>query len=194
MPLEYRVGWTGTPAEGGGVTVLHCRSAAGATTAAAATDFANRVKSFFDSVKTRVVGGVTWSFPPEVTELDTTTGQLEAVHAVTAPTDVVTTGSSTSYARPCGARVDWLTPAIVNGRRLRGRSFFVPIPGGEYDGIGSLQTTTVAAWEAAANVYKDTGFFTSSQPCVWSRTHGILADITAINVPDRATILRSRRD
>lgn len=194
MPVEYRVQWAGTSITGPGVSVLHARTSGGATTSQCAQALADRARTFFDAVKAMVPAGVTWSFPPEATELDTATKQLIGVHAVTSPADVLSTGAASSWSRPSGGRVDWLTTAIVNGRRLRGRTYLVPLTTGSYDATGSIATTAIATLETAAAAYRNTGVFTASQPAVWSRTHGILADISGSNVPDLVTVMRSRRD
>lgn len=194
MPLEYRVNWAGTPVTGAGVSVFHARTDGIATTGAASESFADRVRTFFEAIKGLVPGGITWSYPPEVLELDTTTKQLIDVHSISPPADSVSGAASSSHSRPSGGRVDWLTSAVVNGRRLRGRTYIVPLSGAQYDSAGSLTTTAITALEAAANTYRSTGVFTEATPVVWSRTHGILADIVGSNVDDRASILRSRRD
>lgn len=194
MPVELRVNWAGTSLTGPGVSVLHARTSGGSTTVQCAQALSDRARAFFDAVKALVPAGVTWSFPSECTELDTTTGQLIGVHPVTPPADVVSTGAVSTLLRPIGARVDWLTTAIVNGRRLRGRTYLVPLTVGSFDGSGSIATTPLGTMETAATAYKNTGLFTASQPAVWSRTHGILADISGSNVPDFQTVMRSRRD
>jgi uncharacterized protein (DUF2342 family) len=194
VPLEYRVEWNGTAITGPGISVFHGRTDGVATTGAAAQSLANRVRTFWDAVKGLVPGGVTWTFPNEVTELDTSSGVLLGVHAVTSPADVVSGGASSSHSRPSGGRVDWNTSAVVAGRRLRGRTYIVPLTGAQYDSAGSLSTTCIATLESAATTYRSTGVFTEATPVVWSRTHGILADVIGSSVTDRASILRSRRD
>jgi hypothetical protein len=159
----------------------------------AADDFGPRVRAFFDGIKAVFNSGVVWTFPGEVTELDTTTGVLEDVHAITAPAQVVGTGSA-AMAAPAGARVRWLTPAVVNSRRLAGSTFLVPLMASSYEPNGSLLGTSITTINTAATAYLDTGVFESCQPVVWSRTHGILADATAFVVPDKVAVLRSRRD
>lgn len=194
MAFEYRVNWSGTHVTGPGTSVFHGRADGIATNAQSAQDFADRVKKFFDDVRTLLPGGITWDFPGEVTELNTTTGILEDVHTVTAPVSQTSSGTAGNHSRPSGARVDWLTNAIVNGRRLRGRTFLVPLAASGYDSTGTLASGTLTTLGIAATNYRSTGVFTRMTPAVWSRTHGILGDITGANLDDRASVLRSRRD
>jgi hypothetical protein len=192
MVLEYRVNWSGPPIEGDGVTVFHGRGDSIVPAATAAADLANRARTFFDAIKALVPTGLLFDFPAEVTDLNTTTGDLEAVHVVTKPADVASTAAAGTFSKPSGARIDWATPAIVAGRRLRGRTFLVPLVGTAYDSIGTLAAAAVTTITTAANVFITGGG--NVHPSVWSRIHGIQADITSVNVPDEAAVLRSRRD
>jgi hypothetical protein len=192
MVLQYRVGWSGATVTGPGVTVFHSRPQGGATGSVAGAAEAARVRNAFVAVQAQVPAGVTWDFPGEVTELDTATGTLIAVHTFTKPADLTSTGSATSWARPAGGRVDWFTDGIVAGRRLRGRSFLVPLTGASYDGTGTLVTGAITALSAFAAARLATS--ASVAAAIWSRTHGVSFDVTSFDVPDEVAILRSRRD
>lgn len=192
MVLEYRATWTygvGSP----GYSVFHGRSVALDPDQQAADDLASRVGEFFEALDPVIPNDVVISFSSEVLNLDTSTGQLEGVLTVTPPGNVF--GQNTaSHAAPAGARIAWTTPAIVAGRRLRGATFIVPISSGAFDTDGTLTSGVQTTLNAAALDFRSTGVFTSVQPSVWSRTHGIQADITGHQVPDRVAVLRSRRD
>lgn len=194
MPLEYRVEWSGTGITGPGLSVFHGRTDGVATTGTAMQALADRVRTFFDANKGKFPPGIGWTFPGEGLELDTTTGDLLDVHTVTAPARVDSTATSSGYSRAAGARVDWLTKSIVGKRRLRGRTFLVPMAGPNLAADGTLESTTIASLMTAATAYINQSVFSSCAPVVWSRTHGIAADITGIRIPDMTTILRSRRD
>lgn len=201
MPFEYRVEWAGTAMTGPGVSVFHGRSTVGGLGSDTAQDLADRCRAFFDALKATVPVGISWTFPNEVTELQTgidettgVAGTLLDVHSVTPPAVVTSSGASASHSRPSGGRLDWNTDAVVAGRRLRGRTYIVPLAGGQYDTSGTLTTACMGVLTTAGAGYFNAGVFTDAQPVVWSRTHGILADITGASVDDRASILRSRRD
>jgi len=173
--------------------VFHGRSVALDPDQQAADDLASRVGEFFEALDPVIPNDVVISFSSEVLNLDTSTGQLEGVLTVTPPGNVF--GQNTaSHAAPAGARIAWTTPAIVAGRRLRGATFIVPISSGAFDTDGTLTSGVQTTLNAAALDFRSTGVFTSVQPSVWSRTHGIQADITGHQVPDRVAVLRSRRD
>lgn len=190
--LEYRALWQ-VGIGGPGSSVFHGRIPTATTAGDSAQALADRVRAFMEAVKTVVPGGVTWSFPSEVLEIDTATGVLEDVHNVTPPANVLATGNGV-HAAPAGVRIEWRTLAIVNGRRLRGRTFIVPLSTAQYETNGTLVPTCITTLTNAGNAYKDSSVFNASQASIWSRTHGTQADITSFNVPDEVAVLRSRRD
>lgn len=190
--LEYRVGWNAAGTNPG-VSVFHGRITGGVTAGNAAQSHADRIRKFFDDVKTLCAGNQAWSFPGEVLELNTSTGQLEDVHTVTPPAAVASTGSGV-YSAPAGVRCEWRTDAIVNGRRLRGRTFLVPTTTSAMDSNGTIAATALVTLASACANFFSTTFFSNAQPCVWSRTHGIQADITSAFLPDEISVMRSRRE
>lgn len=192
MVLEYRVNQT-LPSGGPGLSVFHGRIQTGSGPEVASQQLADRVRTFFDGVKALFNSGISWQFPGEVLELDTTTGVLTGVHAVTPPANVVGTGSA-AMAAPAGAKVRWFTPAIVAGRRLQGGTFLVPLMTSSYESNGTLLGSSITVIDAAAAAFIDTSLWTNAAPSVYSRTHGIQADITSRRTPDRVSVLRSRRD
>jgi hypothetical protein len=191
MVLEYRAQWL--TSGGAGVSVFHGRGTTGTPPETAAQDLANRVRAFLFEMVNSLPDEVTLSFPDEVLDRNTSTGVLEGLHSVTAPAGF---GGNVSgnFAAPAGARVHWNTEAIVSGRRLRGRTFIVPIAAAAYDTNGTLTSTFRTALLGAANTFIDSGVNAWVEASVWSPTHGVQADITSVSVPDEAAILRSRRD
>lgn len=194
MPLQVTVDWAGTGMTGLGTSVFHGRTDGVATTGQAAQSLADRVRQFFFDVRGVIAPGITWTFRNEVLELDTSTGVLLDAHTVTPPVSLTSTGSAANYSRAVGARVDWNTSAVVNGRRLKGRTYLVPVSGGNLDTTGTLASACIATVTTAATNYCNTGVFTEARPGVWSKTHGIFADALSGSVDDRTSVLRSRRD
>lgn len=106
-----------------------------------------------------------------------------------------------NYSGPTGGLVEWLTNTVVGRRRVRGKTFLVPIGGTLYDADGSLQPGAVTAFKnaAAALVASASG----AAMKVWSRPRaatatvpgrpGSVAAVTGSKVPDLAVVLRSRR-
>jgi len=187
MPSEYRAVWT-TPGGGTGYSVFHWLTA---TSAADAQAQANATRALFDTLKGWLPDEVSISFENEVVVLDAAGGLL-SVYGVTPPA-TVTGINGASYNRAAGIRIDWTTGAIVAGRRLNGRTYFVPTASTTFSTLGVVASGDVTAGRAAANT-----FISSSsgigQLCVWSRAHGVMHAVTGAAVPTKGAILRGRRD
>ena len=107
---------------------------------------------------------------------------------------VVNGASDNPYAAPVGACINWLTETIAHARRLRGRTFIVPISNQDFQSDGSLGAAPRADILAAAEALIESQ---SLSFVVWHRgtgTDGSNGLITAATVPDKAVVLRSRRD
>ena len=112
-----------------------------------------------------------------------------------------------AYAAPTGAAQTWLTDGIVAGKRVRGRTFLVPLASGTFQTDGTLDNPTAASI-ALAGVALVTS--QSASFVVWSRpfkgSPAVLTRparparlgshhlITGTRVTDKAAVLRSRRD
>jgi hypothetical protein len=114
---------------------------------------------------------------------------------------------SNPYAAPSGAVVTWLTAQVLDGRRLRGRTFIVPLAGSKYQSDGSLDAATISVIQAAANqlISAQSSSFViwhrpfAGSPAVGSRAarpahDGGHAFVTSAVVHDFTAVLRSRRD
>lgn len=125
--------------------------------------------------------------------IDDATGDLTGAWSADAVASV--NGSSGGvYSAPSGAVVDWLTETITDHRRLRGRTFLVPVISDVYASDGTLDSGHMATILAAAEALvaaQSTSFV------IWHRGSGSDGSnglITAARVPDMAAVLRSRRD
>jgi hypothetical protein len=192
MVLEYRPLWNAGTANPG-YTVLHGRDSGLGTQQQAAEALSQRARTFFNSLAGILPDNVQITFPTEVIERDTSTGVLTGSYTVPAQAAVTGINAST-FSWAAGVRVEWKTPAIVAGRRLRGRTFLVPAASNVFDTDGRITSANITALQNAANAYFSTGVFTNVQPAVWSTTHGILSDITSATVPVLGATMRSRRD
>jgi hypothetical protein len=130
---------------------------------------------------------------PNVDVLDVATGLLVDSVPVTPPA-VVQGANSTVYAAPAGACINWLTGAVHNGHRVRGRTFFVPLASSAFENNGTLHSSALTNLRTAAAAY----IAGSSTPCVWSRPiaggGGAAFAIASSQVTDKVAILTSRRD
>lgn len=156
----------------------------------------DRVFAFADGIRPALPSVARLEVSPEVAFLDETTGDLQSYATATTPPGAIVGSVTGSYSAPTGASITWNTPAIAKGRRLRGRTFVVPLGGTMYDASGTLATTAVNFLTAAANALIGDG--TGPQAVIWSRpvngAGGTIGAIDGFRVPDRAAVLRSRRD
>lgn len=192
MPAEYRALWN-VPGGGAGYSTFYSTAPVSPADAQA---FANAVAAFFGDVDTFIPSNVTISFDSEVRYLQDASGQLVAVQNVTPPAQVPGVAAG-AYAAGAGARIDWRTSSIVNGRRVVGRTFLVPIIGSSFESDGTIVAGTLTALGTAATNYI-AALAGVRSAVVWHRpingAGGSIATISSGNVPDKSALLRSRRD
>lgn len=189
MPSQYRAIWS-VPGGGTGYSVFHTDTAGDAATAAL---IAAQIRTFFNSLAPNIPDDVSITFDTEVLDLDLA-GVLINVWAIAAPAAVVG-GSSGEYSRAQGVRFDWVTGAIVNGHRLNGRTYIVPVISAVFDSTGLVESGLIAGFTAVGtalinNLNNNAGRSLE----VWSRTHGVEEDVQSASFPRNGAILRTRRD
>lgn len=155
-----------------------------------------RSVAFFQAVRSALPVAVTVSVSPEVAILDEASGDL-INYGLAEESPAGITGSGTGvYSAPTGAVVTWNTDTIARGRRLRGRTFLVPMSGGGFQADGTLSSQTITALQNGAEALVGDG--SGPTAVIWSRPRGgsggSMGPITSYRVPDRAAVLRSRRD
>jgi hypothetical protein len=117
----------------------------------------------------------------------------------TTPAAIVgTAGTTVAYAAALGAVVSWRTGLVRNGRRIRGRTFLVPLSSLAFDNTGTLIPAALTTFNAAAVTLRDqTGIAdigVYARPSAPGAADGEWALITGHSIPDMGSILRSRRD
>lgn len=156
---------------------------------------AGNIRRFFSGITAFLPSSVRIQVQSPADVLDEATGQITEQVDFEAPTAVEGTGGG-DYSAASGAVVNWNTTGYRNGRRIRGRTFLVPLGSIAYDTQGDLGTNVVNGIRTAANelVSAETG----QVMVVWSRpvngSGGIAQAVTSATVPDLGAILRSRRD
>jgi hypothetical protein len=185
MPEIYRVrtGWTGFIG-GPGVTTMYFLDVATAV-ASVHTFWSELLSRFPTDVHLQVenVGDI----------IEDSTGEMTGAWSADAVGSLTGTGDG-NYAAPAGCVVNWLTDTVTAGRRLRGKTFLVPLAGGTYDGDGSIGAASLSAIQAAADalvVGQSTSFV------VWHRgsgTDGSNGLVTSAKVNDFTAVLTTRRD
>lgn len=116
------------------------------------------------------------------------------------PTEAPVPGTTTgAFAGPAGATVSWLTSTILDGRRLKGRTFHVPLSSAAYDTDGSLATSVYSLLVQQSDLFVAAAV---GNLMVWHRPKvvggvqvrpGSSAAVTGSHVPDQVAVLRSRR-
>lgn len=156
---------------------------------------ANAVRTFLTAASDFMPAGVSISLQPTAANIDETNGNI--IGEVDFVPGVTAEGSGgVSYSAASGAVVNWNTQSYINGRRVRGRTFIVPLSTSAYDGAGDLTTSAINGLRNAAQALVEAP---GPVPMVvWSRPKGGAAgsihNVTSASVPDLAAILRSRRD
>lgn len=182
-------GFSGAP----GYSNFHFAGGGGLITDA--QQVADRVRAGIAIMLGVTAPGVTIQVINEVERLDADTGTLLGSHQVDSGNALVSTGTG-SYSAASGACVNWRTNDYRNGRRIRGRTFVVPMSGSMYDTTGTLSTGALTALNNFASEIRGTDL--DSEFGVWSRpvggAGGVFATCTGHSVPDKAAVLRSRRD
>lgn len=108
-----------------------------------------------------------------------------------------TTSTTAGWAAAAGAVISWYTAGIRNGRRVRGRTFVVPLSNECWDVDGTLKAASLTSLNNAANALR-TGTDVT-RLAVWGRptgpgaTDGVVHVVLSHRIPDFSAILRSRR-
>lgn len=195
MPLIYRYKLTwNLPTGGPGVTTLF------AFPDTTEQVFADQARAFvFDALATTgtadfLPSGCTIQGDGIVDNIEVTDGTLASAVPVTPPA-VISGLASGAYAAPSGAVVTWLTGLVHQGRRVRGRTFFVPLGTNAFENNGTLAAGFLTNLRNAATAY----IASAANPCIWARpdpgtTNGAAFTVAAGSVADKVAILSSRRD
>lgn len=191
----YRVkcrwtGFTGAP----GYTILHF-DAQTAPTAAAAEAAADAAHTFIQDCASNMPSVVKLTIETAVEVIDEATNQLETIYTV--PAGVPLSGTVPGgFSSATGACITWETGEVKNGRRVRGRTFLVPLAGTCYDTDGTLTSGTLTDLQNAASGIAAGGFSFGvlSRPSGPGASDGSFHTVSSGRVNDKTAILTSRRD
>lgn len=159
------------------------------------------IRTFYAALIPYLPANLTINVPSSGDNMNAVDGKIVGSWSVgAAPAAVVGTGPG-AYAGNAGAVVHWLTGDVVNGRRVRGRTFLVPLIATAYDAAGSLAPAFITAATNAANTYVASNAGVAG---VWARPfihktdptknrEGSVHSASSVRVPDLAVALRSRR-
>jgi hypothetical protein len=165
--------------------------------AAAAEACHDKVHDFWTACRTFLPNDVTLNVDPTVDELNDTNGQLEDSYSVPPLAPIIGTQAG-AFSAASGGVIGWTTGAIRNGRRIRGRTFLVPLAGISFGLDGRIDPGVVTSIQAAATAMAAPT--AGSTLGVWARptapgaTDGVWAPVSGARTTNLPAILRSRRD
>lgn len=149
------------------------------------------VKTFFTAIAGVFPLGLSWTIPGSGDLIEDTTGALSGTWVNGAGGGVVAASGAAQHASGVGAYVNWRTGAVVNGRRLMGRTFLAPLMNSAYDAAGSIVTGNLTTLQNAA-----AALVTAGNTLIWHRPGagaGSSSQPVSATVPDQVTSLRTRR-
>lgn len=191
------INWTGFPG-GPGYTNLYFSD----TTGSGALDqdlvdsAASQAQNWIAAWRPRLPTSVFTGIDPTVEAIESTTGAVQAFWTATVAAPVAG-GGVASFSGPSGACVSWYTSTVRKNRRIRGRTFVVPLDTASYEADGTLIPTIPGVIIPASQA-----LISSSGPAhlgIWCRpttkggTDGQWARATSFRMQDKAAILTSRR-
>lgn len=178
------VEWTGFPGAPG-ISVFYATPGGGVAFA---------IGTMFELLKNFIPLNVTITVPASGDTIDDATGEIVGTWT-TGAESVTHCSASGTYAAAGGGLIRWATDGLVNGHRVKGRTFFVPLDGDLYEDNGSLSPTwTGNAKSAGDNLIEES----EGHLVIWSRPTptraGSSHTVVTCAVPDKMSVLRSRRD
>lgn len=194
MALMWRVRavWTGGNI-GTGYTNMYFTE--GVSTAQASADAARAfLATAYSSGAVALPAGITISFPAGVDVIDPISGVLVTTLAVTPPANIVGAGVA-KYAAPAGACVSWVTSGVVDGHRVKGRTFLVPMDSSNFQTDGTISPSGITDITNAANAL----IAAAPEFVIWHRPASLAAGggsahpVLAFKLQDRVAVLTSRR-
>lgn len=195
---KVTIDWSGFPG-GPGYTNLYLRdfTGSGAIDQTIVDSAVTKVDALLTAMRTRIPTTVITGVSPTIEAIEETDGSLQGFWTGS-PAAPAGGGGGSAYSAPSGACISWYTSTVRNNRRIRGRTFIVPLATSAYEADGSLLGTFLTAMNTALTAFVGTG--AAADAGVWARpsgpgaTDGQWALTTSFRLPDKAAILTSRRD
>lgn len=145
--------------------------------------------TLYGSLATYIDDNLVESISGDAEKIDVMTGQIIGMVPVTG---AVNGGSATGDALPTLVQglARFGTGVYVNGRALRGRMF---LPG-MMEANNTVDGRPAAGMTGTMNTHFATYIASSANPCVYSKTHKVFADITSATLSSKWAFLKTRRD
>jgi hypothetical protein len=190
---RFTAGWTGPG--GPGVSHLDVRGLPGPfLDPADLNDIGAAWRAYFVTLAGYLPNEWQIGLSAEVQQL-TDAGVLEDLSNITTAGGSVAGTYSGSWAGAVGVVTRFNTDSVVGGRRVRGKTYFVPAGSTvAFDQDGTLNSTALGDFLNARITLHNAIATNLGVPVVFSPTHGAIYDISGFNIADRSAVLRSRRD
>lgn len=197
--IRIKVNWTGLQG-GNGYTNLHFEpipesDPISQTIVDAAV---TKVQAFLTSCKPYLPPYCFTGIDAQVTELDEVTGAIQAFWTATPAAAVAGTSVNGSHSAVSGLCINWSTGGVRNSRRVRGRTFIVPLGASGLDVNGTIDNTALGNLRTAATTLAVDS--ANVRLVVWVRPNPVIPidggayDVVSASISDKAAYLTSRRD
>lgn len=196
--IRIRINWTGFVGSPGYTNLYFEPVPEGDPITQATVDAAHtKVQTWMLVVKGYLPVNTTIAVDPQVAELDEATGDLQGFWNIAAPTVQPGTMAG-AYTSGAGVCINWSTQGVRKNRRVRGRTFLVPVGGATFQSDGSIENASLTALRNAS-----TALAVDSNGCrlvVYARTPGAIIpdggayDVITATIADKPAFLTSRRD
>lgn len=157
----------------------------------------SKVETFQTAVKPYRPVGVFCGVDSQVIELDEVTGAIEGFWNATVAAPVAGTASNAPYSAASGACISWATQGVRKNRRVKGKTFLVPLASAGLDVNGTIDNLALTALRTAANNLHADG--PSVRLVIYARTpkaiipDGGAYDVISASIQDKVAVLTSRR-
>lgn len=206
--LRYKVEWTGFTGAPG-YTNLYFNTSGDFFTPENVTEPVAKIDAWLNAWNSRLPATVNVKLSSTVETVRVVDGVLTDFDTIAPFARANGTGTG-NYSAASGACVNWYTDGIRTGRRVRGRSFMVPIAGSALAINGSIDDAALSALRTAnADLIVPTA--SGSRLYVWARPtpikdpvtgkptggtnpDGLSFPVVSTTLPDKVAVLRSRRD
>jgi len=198
--IRVKINWSGFTGGPGYTNLFFEPVAGGDISQAIVNDAVAITQTWRDAWRTYTPTACMTGIDPTIDELDEEYGTLQAFWTATV-TAASGGGGSGAYAAGSGACVNWYTDGVRNSRRVRGRTFLVPMGSTGLETDGTLTSTALTAIRTASSTLA--GAANLARLVVWARPTIVLGeplpdggayDVNASTTNDKVAQLRSRRD
>lgn len=195
-----RLNWSG--ASGGpGLSQFAIAAAGGTAWATAdASSATSAVRNLAAAMALYIPDDIRLDVSRNVDLYDQVSGKLTgSVTAGSTPAQVVGQSAS-AFLAGAGFKTDWNTGVVLGGRRVVGKTYWVPAVGSAFDTDGTLLAATITNINTALSTFLSSlstanlGMQVWHRPGAKSAPAGTMVAVNSGSVKDRSAFLRNRRD